>query len=763
MPDLYADVIVDISSGQVDRVFAYRVPPAISGRVEIGSQVRVPFGRGDRNLTGYVVGLSDTTDFDPSRIKNILDIVNEELAIESQLIRLAWQMKQVYGCTMNQALKTVIPVRRQVRSVVDIRYRLSDDRERVMAFLEENRKNQRNKARVRLLEQLLKDGVLTKRMITGELKIAQSTIESLKTQGIIQETSEEKYRQPVKKLMAAQSPVTLNAQQQSVADAIWPAGAPPLSEPGQRPKVHLIHGITGSGKTEVYMELIARALSQGFQAIVLIPEIALSLQTVSRFHGRFGDRVSVMNSRLSEGEKYDQYLRAKRGDIDIVVGPRSALFMPFQRLGLIVIDEEHDGAYKSENVPKFHARDVAAWRAALCGAMLVLGSATPSLESYTRALGKMYGLHELSCRAKAGSSLPQVIVADMREEFKLKNKKIFSRVLHQLIEEKLARREQIILFLNRRGYAGFVSCRSCGHVFKCRHCDVSMTAHNNGWLKCHYCGYEEPTPKLCPQCRSPYVAAFGTGTQKVEQMVAQEFPMARVLRLDRDSTVKKDSLETILTSFRNHEADILVGTQMIVKGHDFPDVTLVGILAADLSMFSNDYMASERTFQLLTQAAGRAGRAKNPGQVVIQTYNPEHYSIVCAGSQDYKAFYQQEILYRRMMNYPPAVHMMAVLIQSSDEAGADGCIEALAEESRLWAQQHGLCGQVYTPGQMEFVGPGAATVARSRDIYRRVLYVKHKKFSYITQIRQFMENFIKNSSWNRHVNVQFDIDPMSMY
>ena len=761
MPVLYADIIVDISAGSLDRVFQYKIPDRLRAEVDIGRQVLVPFGKGDKVIKGFVLNITQKPGYDVEKIKEISQVINSELAMESQLIRLAWQMKKVYGGTMNQALKTVIPVKRQVKQKVQKYYRIAKHGEELAAYEERLSRDKRYRARAALLKSIKElsrapgpealPAACDRPVALNDLErygaVSPSALRALVADGILEELSQTAYRSPIKALMPAKEQPVLNTQQQQAANAIMEDEAH---------QIHLLHGITGSGKTEVYMELIARMLLKGSQVIVLIPEISLSLQTVSRFYSRFGQRVSVMNSRLSDGEKYDQYLRAKRGEIDIVVGPRSALFMPFERLGMIIIDEEHDGAYKSENTPRFHARDVAIWRAKMAGAKVVLGSATPSMESYARALSGMYGLHTLDMRAREGSLLPTVTVVDLREEFKLKNKKIFSRRLCQLMEETLARGEQIILFLNRRGYAGFVSCRSCGHVFKCRHCEISMTAHRGGWLKCHYCGYEQPLPKLCPECGSPYVAAFGTGTQKVEQMIGMEFPNARVLRLDRDSTARKDSMEEILEKFRKHEADILVGTQMIVKGHDFPGVTLVGILAADLSMFSSDYMAAERTFDLLTQAAGRSGRDGKPGQVVIQTYQPEHYSISCASRQDYKSFYRQEMNYRRLLKYPPVVHMMVVLVTGRDESRVGDYIRLLAKALRTFCAEAGIEG-------MELIGPGDASVSRGMDIYRKVFYLKNKKFPYMIEAREFMERHLRTSSYIKDVSLQFDINPMSMY
>lgn len=745
---LYADVIVDISSGKLDKTFQYRVPKSLEDEIAVGSQVMIPFGKGNRSISGFVVDLKGTPDYDVDKIKDIAELIHSELVIEGQLIRLAWQMKRAFGGTMNQALKTVIPVKRQVQSKTMKYYCLTEDADMLSAYRAKYGNMRRYSQRMSVLKALEDAGEpVEKSRLLSDCKVTVSVLKGLVEQGIVLESVQSYYRSPVKKLLSGNGPVVLNADQQKVVDDI-------LADESH--DTHLIHGITGSGKTEVYMELIARVIDSGQQAIVLIPEISLSLQTVSRFYGRFGNRVSIMNSKLSEGEKYDQYLRAKRGDIDIVVGPRSALFMPFARLGMIIIDEEHDGAYKSENTPRFHARDVAAWRVKMSGGILVLGSATPSVESYSRAVTGLYGLHKLQTRAREGSRLPEVSVVDLREELRAHNKKIFSRKLYALMEEKLKNHEQIMLFLNRRGYAGLVSCRSCGHVFMCRHCDISMTSHYGGLLKCHYCGYEERLPKVCPQCGSPYIGIFGTGTQKVEQMVLSEFPQARVLRMDRDTTSKKDSMDEILEKFRNHEADILIGTQMIVKGHDFPDVTLVGVLAADLSLFSNDYMASERTFQLLTQAAGRSGRDDKPGQVVIQTYRPDHYSVTCAASQDYEQFYAQEIAYRKLMHYPPAAHMLVMLVSGRDEEKTAGYMNELARQMKAFASSRNIDG-------MGFIGPSDALVSKGKDVYRKVLYIKCKSFPAILMVRDFAQSYWENGSETGSILLQFDLDPMSMY
>ncbi|MBP9999991.1 MAG: primosomal protein N' [Clostridiales bacterium] len=507
----------------------------------------------------------------------------------------------------------------------------------------------------------------------------------------------------------------------------------------------LIHGITGSGKTMVYMKLIEEVIKEGRQAIVLIPEIALTYQTVRRFYGRFGDQVSVLNSRLSAGERYDQFRRAKAGQIQIMVGPRSALFTPFPNLGLIVIDEEHEQSYKSENSPRYHAREVAIRRGHMEGAKVILGSATPSLEAYHSAEKGDYALVKLSSRY-GEQILPQVSIVDLREELKHGNRSMLSEQLKAAIELRLSRKEQVILFLNRRGYAGFVSCRSCGHVMKCPHCDVSLSAHNNGKLMCHYCGFERPNVTACPECGSPFIGGFKAGTQQIEQVLQKNFPGVRVLRMDADTTRNKGSYEQILSAFASHEADILVGTQMIVKGHDFPDVTLVGVLAADLSLNASDFRSGERTFQLLTQAVGRSGRGRKAGEAIIQTYHPEHYSIQSSAVQDYEAFYQEEMGYRELMDYPPGARMLAILASCEDE-------ELLTKACGYLAQ---FIHRVYPGSDLHLIGPAPQAVGKVNDVYRQVIYLKHRSNPVLIRIKDQLEKYIEINSGFRKLYIQYD-------
>ena len=741
---VYIDVIVDISVNSLDRIFQYRVPEELLDAVTVGCQVNVPFGSGNRRRQAYVIGVDTVLAYDASKIKDILGVTKAPAAT-GQLIALADWMHERYGCTMAQALKTVLPVKKSVKEVKRTAYFLAD-REGAQQLLEKSRKSRREKARVRLLEAMLKEGCMSKETVTGVLQISASTMKSILQTGVIREETSQVYRNPVRQRLDGWQEVCLNDEQMNAVASIWQNAAICREHWSREQGMHLLYGLTGSGKTEVYMALMEKVLNEGRQIIVLIPEISLTLQTVSRFYARFGSQIAVMNSRLSAGERYDQYMRAKRGEASIMIGPRSALFTPFDRLGLIIIDEEHESAYQSEIVPRYQAAEVAARRAEMSGALVVLGSATPSVAVYQKAREGMIGLHRLTQRARTGSRLPDVKVVDLREEFRMKNRGILSQSLHEAMDACLKRGDQMMLFLNRRGYAGFVSCRSCGYVVKCRHCDVSMTVHHHTLLKCHYCGSEQPMPRVCPSCGSPYIAGFGVGTQKVEEFVQKEFPEARILRMDRDTTSGKDDMGRILQTFSEGGADILIGTQMIVKGHDFANVTLVGILAADLSLFAGDYQSSERTFQLLTQAAGRAGRGDRPGEVIIQTYQPEHYCIQTAAAQDYDSFYSQEIRFRQMLHYPPDRQMMVMLAEGEHDQQTGQAVQKLRE----------IAGEADFEA-VEFIGPSRAGIAKAKDLYRYTMYMKHQDIKELMRLRDFLEGYLKWSQQFSNIYFTFDI------
>ena len=737
----YAGVIVDISLEKLDRVFDYKIPAHLETLVHPGVPVWIPFGMGNRRIKGFVVSVSDTCTYEESRVKELLGVCEGGIPVEGQLIELASWMRERYGCTMNQAMKTVLPVKNKVKEQTKVLVSLNADADQIREYME---KNKRCKARIRVLQTLLEKGTLEKEKLLEAAATTGAALKELRDAGMILWQSETIYRLP-KIAREEKKQITLNTEQQAALDcflADYKAG---------KRSSYLLHGVTGSGKTEVYMEMLAAVLKEGKQAIVLIPEIALTFQTVMRFYGRFGDKVSVIHSKMSAGERYDQMERAKKGEISVMIGPRSAVFTPFSNLGMIVIDEEHEGSYKSETMPKYHAREVAKKRCEMSGGILVLGSATPSIETYLKASCGEYQLLKLSGRIQ-NLKLADVQVVDLRTELKEGNRSVLSRTLKAQMQNALENKQQIMLFLNRRGHTGFISCRSCGHVLKCPHCDVSMTLHKDGRMRCHYCGYEQLNVKTCPQCGSPYIGGFRAGTQQIEEVVKKEFPQARILRMDMDTTRKKGSYAEILESFAKREADILIGTQMIVKGHDFPAVTLVGVLLADLSLHGSDYMAAERTFQLLTQAVGRAGRGSMPGHAVIQTYQPEHYAVREAAAQNYESFYELEIAYRDLMSYPPMSGMMAMLLQSEDEA----LLEKEAEKIKTQILEMDI-------PLLRITGPAPAVISKLNDIYRKVIYLKHEDAKYLYQVREWVDEAVKNEKLDKQVRVEFDENPLYVY
>ena len=751
---MYANVIVDISHEKLDKTFQYSIPDELLCDIRPGVCVDIPFG--SRTITGYVIEVTDEPEYDPARTKPLIGIKANSVAVEAKLIALAAWIRRNYGSTMNQALKTVIPVKRQAKEQVSRSIALKIDKVRARAQLALcEAKKQKAKARLfRALIDADEGTSLEYSFVTGKLSVSAATIRALEQSGFIEVITQTGYRNPVEHMSVDTYDKVLNAAQQSVVDAIQGDIASGLRN------TYLIKGVTGSGKTEVYMELIAHCIQSGRQAIVLIPEIALTYQTVMRFFSRFGNRVSIINSRLSNGERYDQFERAKNGDIDIMIGPRSALFTPFSNLGLIIIDEEHENSYKSESVPRYHAREVAIEYARMSDAIVVLGSATPSVDSYYKAKTGVYRLLELDTRVD-DRPLPKCEIVDLRQELREGNRSILSTRLQELMEERLQNGQQTMLFLNRRGKSAFMSCRACGFVVKCPHCDVSLSEHSGGVMVCHYCGYRQPVPKVCPSCGSKYISGFKAGTQKIEAMVAKRFPQARILRMDYDTTRAKDSYEKILQAFSNHEADILIGTQMIVKGHDFSNVTLVGVLAADMSLHVNDFHAAERTFALLTQAAGRAGRGKLPGNVVIQTYDPDHYAIQTAKEQDYEAFYDKEIEYRRLMNYPPVWNMLLIHVTSPDE---NECGSVAQRVHDISAQMRSHIEKSQSPDdrhQIQLIGPADATIAKVNDIYRKVIYMKTSDYAALISIKDGIEQAVKADTAMKNANISFDFNPMS--
>ncbi len=753
----YADVIIDISHGKVDRPFQYRIPEHMQGRLEIGMCVRIPFGNGNKPRSGYVVDITEQPDYPEEKIKELTQILTQNLPLEAKSIRLAGWMKHRYGGTMIQAMKTVLPVKQEMKPLIQREVSLAVSREEACSYLAQA-KAKGQSGKVRLLEALLSGATIGYTMLTGKLSVSPQTIRSMQTQGILSVEEFQEYRNPIRFSDGMQEKKTLTAQQQAIADAFLSDFDNGIKNPA------LLHGVTGSGKTEVYMELIEGMLARGREAIVLIPEIALTYQTVLRFYRRFGDVVSVMNSKLSAGEKYDQICRAREGKVKVMIGPRSALFTPFEHLGLIIIDEEHEPVYKSDSVPRYHAREVAIRLAEMTDACVFMGSATPSLEANYKAIRGEYRKYVLDRRI-GEAILPEVALVNMCDELKSGNTSIFSGLMQQRMQETLEHGQQMMLFLNRRGVAGFVSCKSCGHVLKCPHCDVSLSEHKHKMI-CHYCGYEAPKVTKCPECGSKYIYGFRAGTEKIEEKVKELFPEARVLRMDADTTRKKGDYEAILAAFSNGEADILIGTQMIVKGHDFKNVTLVGVIAADLSLYASDYRAGERTFQLLVQAVGRAGRGQKKGYAVIQTYQPEHYSLQHCITQDYNGFYEEEISYRELLDYPPAYHMLAILVTGKDESITVGFAKMLADEilRKHTEKTAGDTNHGETDIPVRLIGPAPAGIGKINDLYRQVIYIKHTKEEALVESKDTAERLLKqNEEQMRDVFVYFDLDPVQGY
>lgn len=776
---MYAQVIIDANHAEVDRVFDYRVPAQWEEAICVGLRVMVPFGQRNTKREGYVIALTETTEVPAGKIKEIVEILDEGRPILTPpILELAKWMKKEYFCTLNQCLQAVMPAGIRTKSVwyvelteqtaelsekeqqvadvlteqggaaplreleqvfgnrteyilrclqgkkvVRLRQKitrstykeekryvsLTENEELLAEVKEKAEKDKRLAGQLRVLSAISQEESISVEELKEKASVTDSPIHTLLQKGILVEQRRQEKRDVFQLEDYTPTQPFYPTPEQAQALAL-------LREEEQKEQKRpiLLHGVTGSGKTEIYMQLIEHVIMEGKQAIVLVPEISLTPQIMERFISRFGKRVSVTHSRLSLGERLDQWRKARDGEISIIIGPRSALFMPFSNLGVIVMDECHESSYISDVTPKYHTREVARKLSELTGALLVMGSATPDIDSYHRAVTGEFLLLQLKERTK-GSRLPEVFVTDMRKELEDGNRSAFGLPLQQAIRENLEKGQQTMLFLNRRGYSTFVSCRKCGEVLTCPSCNVSYTYHaSDKALVCHYCGKEVPVPKICPSCGSHYIRYFGTGTQKIEEETRRLFPEASVLRMDADTTTGKNGHARILELFGKGKADILIGTQMIAKGHDFPNVTLVGILAADLSLNLGTYQAAENCFQLITQAAGRAGRGELPGQVFIQTYQPENHAIRMAAAQDYEGFYQEEILLRQAMEYPPFSHIFSVLITGKMEQEVILAAQRLGAFMNHYAERAGCT----------VVGPAPAPLPKFRGEFRWQIFAK---------------------------------------
>ncbi|XTY06564.1 primosomal protein N' [Enterococcus faecium] len=764
---LTAEVIVDVPTMQTDQPFTYLVPSEMETALQVGMRVEVPFGNGNRHVQGFVMAIQKSEESANPSLKAVIRLLDLAPVVNEELLSLADYMKKITYAFKITCLQTMLPsvmkaeydkliypladtpevqvlfdqreviswkeaeeegglsqlIRWRQEQLVDIKYEVHTRNKvktiRLVRSLLTEKQIEEEWAKLRQNAKKQKELLLCLSELSQEEPIAYfknkgistAVLNQGKEKGWLKFIESERYRDPYKDRVFDQTTaLELNAEQKNAVEQIITAGQQ------QKDQVFLLEGITGSGKTEVYLQAIADVLSENKTAIMLVPEIALTPQMVERFKGRFGESVAVLHSGLSQGEKYDEWRKIEREEAQVVVGARSAIFAPLKNIGLIIIDEEHESSYKQDETPRYHARDLAIWRSKYHHCPIVLGSATPSLESRARAQKGVYQLLQLNHRAKAAAQLPAIEIVDMREEFQNHRTSTFSANLQEKIQNRLDKKEQTVLLLNRRGYSSFVMCRDCGFVLPCPNCDISLTLHmDTRSMRCHYCGHEEPIPNRCPNCGGNKIRYYGTGTQKVEEELRELYPQARILRMDVDTTRRKGAHEQILQKFGAKEADILLGTQMIAKGLDFPEVTLVGVLNADTSLNLPDFRSSEHTFQLLTQVSGRAGRAEKAGEVVIQTFNPQHYAIELAKKQNYEQFYQQEMHVRHRGGYPPYYFTVKITASHPEEQVAAKKIFQIANQLK----------EVLSP-QSLLLGPTPSMILRVKNRYYYQLIIKYK-------------------------------------
>lgn len=731
---LYAEVIINSEALEIDRPFTYKVPEEFNNEIKIGQIVKVPFGKGNKTSEGFILNLKNDDNI-KFKTKNIAAILVKDPVIDEDDINLIEFLREKTLCKYIDAFRLLIPV--------GIMKGAKAKKKRVIVLKNEDLSNIKNPDGYKKIVEFFKtnSGKYTKSELINEHSISQYKLNKLIENEVlsIEEESVFRYNDRVYNKDSAK---TLTIEQENIIREYI----------NSDDKMFLLKGVTGSGKTEVYMKLVERVLLEEKSAIILVPEIALTPQMIERFKGRFGVNVALFHSKLSDGERFDEWFRVKEGKSKVIVGARSAIFLPAKNLGLIIIDEEHENTYKSEQNPKYQTKEVAEYLSELKGCKVILGSATPSIETYYRALTGEMKLLELNSRVD-NKPMPPMKVIDMRNELKGGNKSLFSRELFIAIQERLKRKEQIILFLNRRGFSTFVSCRSCGYVFKCDECDISMTYHKNGLLICHYCGKTKREPRECPKCHSKYVKFFGAGTQRVEEEVKKYFNNVRILRMDVDTTRDKHSYERIYNTFKNGEADILIGTQMVSKGLDFKNVTLVGILAADMSINIPDYRAAERTFQIITQVAGRAGRGDKQGEVLIQTYTPQHYSLQYAVNYDYEGFYEKEFTVRAMMKYPPFGKLLLINGTSKKEELLKNFMHKITMMIKPLVES---CLDI------EILGPIPCMISKVKENYRWQIVIKGEFDSYFSKnIKEIL--YDENKNVYNDIRISMDIDPNNLF
>ncbi len=703
-----ASVVVNKTARVLDRLFDYLIPAELEDKIKIGVAVYVPFGKANQLIEAYVVGFPAETKIE--ELKCIASVIDPEPLFDEKLLELIFFMKKRYFSTYLAAIKTVVPYGMGVsgKTVSDKVLKgsalaLSYDE----AFAALDAARTKAPVQARIIELLMQNEFVANTDIQMLLGCSAGAIRALEKKGVIEPVEIEVFRNPVDYSTIKRTQALMpNDDQKEAIDAVCES----LSDFG----VFLLHGVTGSGKTEVFLQCIEKVLKQGKTAIVLVPEISLTPQMIERFAGRFGRQIAVLHSRLSMGERNDEYKRIKSGEARVVIGVRSAVFAPVENLGLIVVDEEHESSYKSQSVPSYHAREIAAMRAKQHNIPLILASATPSIESYYKALSGKYRLLTLENRA-SNQKMPDVSIVDMRRELADGNRSLFSNHLQEAIRDNLEKGHQTILFLNRRGFSTFISCRSCGYVVKCPRCNIALTYHKNkDFLTCHYCGYTQKNLHVCPECDSHYIKHFGTGTQKVEEELSELFPDASVLRMDLDTVSAKNSHQKILDTFEKEKVDVLIGTQMVTKGLDFENVTLVGVLAADMSLNLDDYRANEKTFDLITQVCGRAGRGSLEGRAVIQTYMPENSVLNMAKFQNYRAFYDEEVSLRKSLLYPPFCDIVSLVFSGFSESLVDRCAQKTALHLKTALKVAGA----------EVLGPGACGFYKMNNKYRKRILIK---------------------------------------
>lgn len=718
---MIAKVLVEINNINVDKTFDYIVPFEYIEKIKIGMRVKVPFA--SRELEGFVLDLVNSTD-DNYELKEIISIVDTEPILNNELLHLGQFMSKKYFSTLISCYQTMLPKALKAQNKTTINKKMIKYVELCSNSFPKLKPNQE-----KIVEYLRINGKVKKEEVN---KISVSGVNTLIKNGIIIESLIEEYRLVTKDINKEKEAFKLTVEQQEAKNKI-------LSQ--TQSSVFLLHGVTGSGKTIVYMEIVEEMLNRGKDSIFLVPEISLTPQMVYHFKSRFGDEVAVLHSRLSEGEKYDEYRKIVDGKVHIVVGARSAVFAPFKNLGAIIIDEEHTTSYKQDNNPKYSAIEIAIERAKNNNAIVILGSATPSLETYARSIKGLYTLVELKHRVNT-NNLPLVEIVDMSKE---KHRgSIFSSRLITEVNKRLEEHEQIILLLNRRGYSSFITCSNCGYTAKCPHCDITLTYHKtSNTLRCHYCGYADKMNDICPSCGERAIKTLGTGTEKVEEEIKKVFN-ARVVRMDLDTTSKKGSHEKIITAFKNHEYDILLGTQMIAKGLDFSNVTLVGVINADTSLMIPNYRSNEYTFQLLMQTAGRSGRGEKKGSVIIQTFNPEHYAITLASKHDYIDFFKQEMEVRRKLSYPPYYYLIYIKVIGKDYNKIS--IESNKIASILTRELK----------NSKILGPTTCSVFKLNGLFRFGIIIKYKKEEKMEEVLQSLVNHYKG---NQTVKVDIDVNP----